>query len=163
MKRFTTSVWLVVECSQFANFRAVSANTYLPPLSFKEELWLATQDTFDYSDVIFVGGLGMMLLAATHRFLDDRPLSPCMTPLLALGRNALVIFVASQLVTSVLFVTKLPWLAGGRKSLHFWLFDTLFGWIGDRYIASMAWAVALALLFTLVSMLMQRRNIVIRL
>src|SRR5580700_6954904 len=39
------------------NYRAVSANTTLPPLSFKSELWLATQDTFDYSDFIFVAGL----------------------------------------------------------------------------------------------------------
>ena len=39
------------------NYRAVSANTYLPPLSFKGTLWLATQDTFDYSNFIFVGAL----------------------------------------------------------------------------------------------------------
>jgi hypothetical protein len=39
------------------NYRAVSANTTLPPLDFKSELWLATQDTFDYSDFIFVGAL----------------------------------------------------------------------------------------------------------
>ena len=39
------------------NYRAVSANQHLPPLDFKGELWLATQDTFDYSDFIFVGGL----------------------------------------------------------------------------------------------------------
>jgi hypothetical protein len=39
------------------NYRAVSANEHLPPLDFKGELWLATQDTFDYSDFIFVGGL----------------------------------------------------------------------------------------------------------
>ena len=45
------------------NFRAVSANTQLPPLSFKEELWLATQDTFDYSDVIFVAGLAGISMA----------------------------------------------------------------------------------------------------
>jgi hypothetical protein len=45
------------------NFRAVSANTHLPPLSFKSELWLATQDTFDYSDVIFVGGLAGVAMA----------------------------------------------------------------------------------------------------
>jgi hypothetical protein len=45
------------------NFRAVSANTHLPPLSFKSELWLATQDTFDYSDVIFVGALAGISMA----------------------------------------------------------------------------------------------------
>ena len=31
------------------NYRAVSANTQLPPLSPKQKLWLATQDSFDYS------------------------------------------------------------------------------------------------------------------
>ena len=39
------------------NYRAVSANTHLPPLNFKSEMWLATQDTFDYSDFIFVAAL----------------------------------------------------------------------------------------------------------
>jgi len=39
------------------NYRAVSANTHLPPLNFKGELWLATQDTFDYSYFILAGGL----------------------------------------------------------------------------------------------------------
>ena len=39
------------------NYRAVSANEHLPPLDFKGDLWLATQDTFDYSDFIFVAGL----------------------------------------------------------------------------------------------------------
>jgi hypothetical protein len=39
------------------NYRAVSANTQLPPLNFKGELWLATQDTFDYSNFILVGAL----------------------------------------------------------------------------------------------------------
>ena len=29
----------------------------MPPLNFKSELWLATQDTFDYSDFILVGAL----------------------------------------------------------------------------------------------------------
>ena len=45
------------------NYRAVSANTHLPPLSFKGKVWLATQDTFDYSDFIFVGGLAGISLA----------------------------------------------------------------------------------------------------
>jgi hypothetical protein len=45
------------------NYRAVSANTHLPPLNFKGELWLATQDTFDYSDFIFVGALAGINMA----------------------------------------------------------------------------------------------------
>ncbi|MGO8986151.1 MAG: hypothetical protein ACLPHI_18575 [Terriglobales bacterium] len=45
------------------NYRAVSANTHLPPLSFKSKFWLATQDTFDYSDFILVGGLAGISMA----------------------------------------------------------------------------------------------------
>ncbi len=45
------------------NYRAVSANTHLPPLSFRKKLWLATEDTFDYSDFIFVGGLAGISMA----------------------------------------------------------------------------------------------------
>jgi hypothetical protein len=45
------------------NYRAVSANTHLPPQSFKEKFWLATEDTFDYSDFILVGGLAGISMA----------------------------------------------------------------------------------------------------
>jgi hypothetical protein len=37
------------------NFGAVSANTKLPPLSTKGKLWLATEDSFDYSAFIWTG------------------------------------------------------------------------------------------------------------
>ena len=41
----------------FPNYRAVSANTQLPPLSLKQKFWLATQDSFDYSSFITAGAL----------------------------------------------------------------------------------------------------------
>lgn len=37
------------------NYRAVSANTQLPPLSLKSKFVLATQDSFDYSSFIVAG------------------------------------------------------------------------------------------------------------
>ena len=37
------------------NYRSVSANTHLPPLSFGEKFWLATQDSFDYSAFLYAG------------------------------------------------------------------------------------------------------------
>jgi hypothetical protein len=46
------------------NYRAVSANAHLPPLSFKNKFWLATEDTFDYSNFIFVGGLAGISMAS---------------------------------------------------------------------------------------------------
>lgn len=39
------------------NFRSVSVNTKLPPQSVKEKFIGATEDSFDYSSFIFVGGL----------------------------------------------------------------------------------------------------------
>lgn len=39
------------------NYRAVSADTQLPPLSLKQKFWLATQDSFDYSAFILAGML----------------------------------------------------------------------------------------------------------
>jgi hypothetical protein len=41
----------------FPNYRAVSANTQLPPLSLKDKFWLATQDSFDYSSFVSAGML----------------------------------------------------------------------------------------------------------
>jgi hypothetical protein len=45
------------------NYRAVSANTLLPPLSFEKKFWLATQDTFDYSNFLLVGALAGISMA----------------------------------------------------------------------------------------------------
>jgi hypothetical protein len=39
----------------FPNYRAVSTNAQLPPLSVREKFWLATQDSFDYSSFISAG------------------------------------------------------------------------------------------------------------
>src|ERR1700693_1712770 len=39
----------------FPNSRAVSADTQLPPVAWKEKFWLATQDSFDYSSFITAG------------------------------------------------------------------------------------------------------------
>ena len=37
------------------NYRAVSADVQLPPLSSKSKLVLATQDSFDYSSLVYAG------------------------------------------------------------------------------------------------------------
>src|SRR5262249_4840933 len=41
----------------FPNYRAVSADAQLPPLSLKDKFWLATQDSFDYSSFVTAGML----------------------------------------------------------------------------------------------------------
>lgn len=50
------------------NYRAVSANTQLPALSFKEKFKLATDDSFDYSSFIVAG-----ILAGTGQAKNSTP------------------------------------------------------------------------------------------
>jgi hypothetical protein len=45
------------------NFRSVSANTKLPPMSFKDKFIGASEDSFDYSSFIFAGGLAGVAMA----------------------------------------------------------------------------------------------------
>ena len=48
------------------NFRAVSANTHLPPQTVGEKFITASQDSFDYSAVIFVGALAGLQMATNQ-------------------------------------------------------------------------------------------------
>lgn len=55
------------------NYRAVSANTQLPPLSVKRKFWLATEDSFDYSSFALAGvvaGIGQAR-NSTPEFRED--------------------------------------------------------------------------------------------
>ncbi|MBI4807151.1 MAG: hypothetical protein HY795_18195 [Desulfovibrio sp.] len=115
------------------------------------------------SFVLFVGGFGLMLLAMAHLVLDGKTPGAWTAPFLALGKNALFLYVASQILTKVLYVTTLPGTVFSGKSLHYWLFDGLFGFIGNRYLASVAWAVGLTAALTVVAMVMSRRNLVVKL
>ena len=45
------------------NYRSVNANTHLAPLSSKKKLWLATEDSFDYSSFAYVGILTGITMA----------------------------------------------------------------------------------------------------
>jgi hypothetical protein len=45
------------------NYRSVSVDAQLPPVSVKQKFWLATQDTFDYSNFILVGAIAGVSMA----------------------------------------------------------------------------------------------------
>lgn len=50
------------------NYRAVSADTELPPLSTKGKFWLATEDSFDYSSLVLAG-----IIAGISQARNDTP------------------------------------------------------------------------------------------
>ena len=45
------------------NYRSVSVDAQLPPETFKQKFWLATEDTFDYSNFILVGAISGISMA----------------------------------------------------------------------------------------------------
>jgi len=114
--------------------------------------------------VLFACGLAVIATALAHRLLDgDRRAGAWTFPFVALGRNALFIYVLSQALTKVLYVTRPPLAFMQGKSLHFWLFDNAFFWLGDRCAASLGWAVGLLMLLTLLAMGMAMRGLAVRL
>jgi predicted acyltransferase len=127
-------------------------------------VWFPINKTISTSSfVLFVGGFALMLVAVAHSLLDAAPSRGWMRPVLALGRNALFLYVVSQLLTQTLFVVRLPWIAGGVQSLHTWLFGAMFGYFGDRYAASMAWALAMLAAMTVLALVMDRKGWVVKL
>lgn len=48
------------------NFRAVSVNTHLPPQTVKDKFIVASQDSFDYSAIIFAGALAGVSMATNQ-------------------------------------------------------------------------------------------------
>lgn len=115
------------------------------------------------SFVVFVGGVGIALMAVFHVLIDGKPAAFWVRPFIALGKNALFIYVVSEIFTDILFFVRLPWLKSGKVSLHSYLFDAVSRCIDDRYVASMLWAVGLAFLLTLLAMAMEKRGLVVRL
>jgi len=116
------------------------------------------------SFVLFAGGLATMCLVLTHRLLDrSGRVRAWQVPVLALGRNALFIYVVSQLLTTVLFTVTAPLDLGGGKSIHFWLFDGLLGWMADRYAASFWWSMLVLGSLTVLAVVMYRKGVTVRL
>ncbi len=111
------------------------------------------------SFVLFSGGLGMALLAVCHRCFDGRPPAIWTRPFVTLGKNALFLYVFSELLTKSLHLVRVVPVAGGHGSLHFWLFEQFSRWFDDRYVASIAWGLLLCVFLCAMATIMERRGI----
>jgi predicted acyltransferase len=114
------------------------------------------------SYVLFSAGTALVLLAALHVGLDGARLASgrraATEPLVALGRNALLLFVVSGLAARTLLVVGVDDGAGGRLSLQQWVFTTLFAPLAAPRNASLLYAAAcLAALYALLAALHRRR------
>ena len=102
------------------------------------------------SYVLFTGGIAAASQAACYAWVDATPTARrnrWSEPWVALGRNALLLFVVSGLLAKTLIYLKWP---DPAQSLGTWLYATAFAPLAPPKIASLAFALAhLALLWAL--------------
>jgi predicted acyltransferase len=114
------------------------------------------------SYALFTAGAAAMALALLHRRLDDGRSSPWLDrvtePFVALGRNALLLFVVSGLGARVFGLLKVTGADGAAMSLQRWIYETAFVPVALPKNASLLYAVAnLAVLYALLAYLHRRR------
>ena len=108
------------------------------------------------------GGAAAVVLAVLHRALDGGRASPravaVSEPLVALGRNALLLFVLSGLVGRLLILVQAGDGAGGRVSLQQAIYHAVFVPLAAPRVASLLYALTcLMLLYALLAWLHRRR------
>lgn len=126
----------------------LAASVWMP---INKNLWTS-------SYVLFTGGIAAATLAACYWLCDvrDSPLMARLTePFVALGRNAILLFVLSGLLAKTLIYAKSP---DGSTSLGNWIYASLFTPVASPYNASLLYALAnLLLLFALLAVLHRKR------
>ena len=123
-------------------------------LPINKSLWTS-------SYALFTGGTATLALGVLHLRLDDGRASPLLMritePLVALGRNALLLFVLSGLVAKSLMLLTVG-TGAATVSWQQWIYTTAFAPIAAPKVASLLHALAmLALLSLLLAWLHRRR------
>lgn len=113
------------------------------------------------SYALFTGGVAALALGVLHRRLDDGRAPAWLVrvtePLVALGRNALLLFVLSGLVAKSLMAWPVG-SGGGAVSAQQWIYTRVFAPLGAPKVASLLFAAAnLAWLYALLAWLHRRR------
>lgn len=123
-------------------------------LPINKSLWTS-------SYALFTGGTAALALGALHLRLDDGRASPFLMrvtePLVALGRNALLLFVLSGLVAkSLLLLTEGT--SPAAVSWQQWIYTTAFAPLAAPKVASLLYALTtLAVLYALLAWLHRKR------
>ena len=122
-------------------------NQWLP---INKKLW-----TSSFS--MFMAGLGFVFLALFVYFVDLRGFQRWLKPFIILGRNAIVIYMLSELLSEVLDDFSV---AG--QSLHERIYQTVFVPLGSPMNASLLWAITFTLVMYVVAYAMHKRNLIVR-
>lgn len=126
-------------------------NTWLP---INKKLWT---DSF----TLFMGGLDFVLFAGLLWLVDGLGWRRAVKPLVIMGMNAIVIYLASEFLDEAL--GWIHWTtAAGRVSLRGWIYHNFFAGIASPYNASLAYALAYVFMLYLAAWFMYRRRWFVR-
>jgi predicted acyltransferase len=126
-------------------------NIWLP---INKKLWTS-------SFCLFMAGLAYVLLAMFVYFVDERGCQRWFKPFVILGRNAIVIYMLSELLATSL--DEIKWReASATVSLQEWLYRTIFVPLASPANSSLLWALAFTALMFVAAYFMYRRNWIVR-
>jgi predicted acyltransferase len=126
-------------------------NIWLP---INKKLWT---DSF----TLFMAGLDFVMFAGLLWLVDGLGWRRVVKPLVIMGKNAIVIYLASEFLDEAL--GWIHWTgATGRVSLRAWIYHHLFAGIGGPYNASLSYAIAYVLVLYLFAWALYRRGWIIR-
>jgi len=128
-------------------------------LGLLTSVWLPiNKNLWTSSYVLFTAGLAAACLAICYWICDARESKTTQRltePLVALGRNAILLFVLSGLIAKTLIYLKWP---DPTLSLGGWIYTSAFLPLGMPYLSSLLYAIAnLAVLFALLAWLHRKR------
>jgi len=109
------------------------------------------------SYVLFTAGLAMFVFGLCYWAVDVRGWKRWSVPFLIFGVNPLGIYFLASFAETALHRHHIH-----GESIKNILYDNLFSWISDPYIASLCWSISFVLVFLAVAWLMYRKQIFIR-
>ncbi|MBS1876072.1 MAG: DUF5009 domain-containing protein [Acidobacteria bacterium] len=132
-------------------FGGIVVSAWLP---INKKLW---SDSFS----LFMAGLDFVLLAMFLWLVDGLGYKRIVRPFVILGMNAIVVYMASELIEEVFDAVKMT--SGGKLvNLHEWLYVTVFQPLASPMNASLMYAVAYVLSMFLIAWVMYRRGWFVR-
>jgi predicted acyltransferase len=126
-------------------------NIWLP---INKKLWT---DSF----TLFMAGLDFMMFAGFLWLVDGLGWRRVVKPLVIMGSNAIVIYLASEFLDEALDWVR--WTgAGGKTSLRAWIYGNFFAGLGGPYNASLLYAIVYVLVLYLFAWSLYRRGWFVR-
>jgi predicted acyltransferase len=114
------------------------------------------------SYVLLTGGLAAAGLGLCYVVVDVMGRSRWAAPFVTYGKNAIAVYVASGLLADTLYAVRFTSEGGEVTRLHTLLYGSLFASLLPPYLASLAWALTMVVLFYLLAAYLDRRGIYVK-